>query len=206
MWFPGTMKLNDMLLDRYLPDASVRKDYDILDGMPFSGFSINIGPKALAAKHRDSSNVVNGLCTIAVFGDFTPTLSGHVILHSARIILEVFPGNLYHVLSSNIPHENIRFVKKDKNCRRQSFVHYTAGTLFQWLWDGRQKHKDVLAADPEAEARDSVEGLLRFKELYDLLPTLDDLNDAIKSGKLSDHGIEQRILEGKSHMMHAENP
>ena len=85
-----------------------------------------------------------------MFGDFTPTLSGHVVLHDAKIILEVIMGNWYVILLSNIKHSNICFIKADKNCQRQSIVHYTAGPLFQWLWDGCRLHKEV--EDKETDA------------------------------------------------------
>ena len=150
----------------------------------------------MTRKHQDSSNVVHGLCTIFVFGDFTPTLSGHVVLHDAKIILEVIMGNWYVILLSNIKHSNICFIKADKNCQRQSIVHYTAGPLFQWLWDGRRLHKEV--KDKEIDA---YKGSLRFEELYNLLPTLKDLQDAEKTGVISDHDIESIVQSGKSYIM-----
>ena len=250
-WLPGITKLYEELQNRYFPTANKdkatilqeRAAVDILEDSPYMGFSINIGPQAVAAIHRDSSNMLGGPCAIGVFGTFDGHKGGHLVLHEAKVIIEVIPGDVIIILSSTITHENIPlFTKKKKEEEgvekgevkekkkeeedeveegevkeevkekkkedeleegevkeeektRHSFVHYTAGGLFQWLWDGKKLHKDV------TEPLIPGEGKKRFAELYSLLPNIQDLKKAGEIGYLPDHDIIGRIQRGQSLLM-----
>ena len=207
LWMPGVTKLYRELQERYFPTAgkdratilSERDAVDILRDSPFMGFSINIGPHAVATLHRDSSNMLNGPCAIGVFGTFDGKRSGHVILHEAKTIIEVIPGDVIIILSSTITHENVPLCDEDKNKKRHSFVHYTAGGLFQWMWDGEKLHKDV------KEKAIPGEGKKRFTEMYGLLPTINDLRNACSTGFLPDYNVLARIQNGQSFLLRPSN-
>ena len=140
--------------------------------------------------------MLNSPCFIGVFGDFNGRVSGHIVLHEAKIILELNPRDVVFLLSSTITHEIIPISKEQSNAHRHTIVHYTAGGLYQWLWDGRKLHKFV------TEKMSKDQGKERFKEMYNLLPSLEELKEASKTGFLSDHGIQERIRKGKSLLMH----
>ena len=106
-WYHGHTVLYDELIRRYHPTAKSRALADILGTSPFTGTSINIGPRALATNHRDSANLLNGPCAIGVFGNFDGTTAAQVIFHEAKVICEYIPGDVYYVLSSSISHENL---------------------------------------------------------------------------------------------------
>lgn len=176
VWLPGHTVLYRELQKQLLKEVS-RSDYDVFENSPFMGTAINVGPSCSTCFHRDSNNLVGGVCAIGPLGHFDPRRSGQFILREPKIILEIMPGDVVFIPSSCITHANGTLVGTDT---RRSIVQYTAGSLFRYNWDGNQLRKDKQKQSGELDFR----GEERFHETQSLFPLLKDVVGAAETGKL----------------------
>ncbi|KIO23313.1 hypothetical protein M407DRAFT_42236, partial [Tulasnella calospora MUT 4182] len=101
--------------------------------IPFASIAANLGPQTVCYKHRDLKNKANGLCIIYVLGNFDYRRGGHVILHEAKLVVEMRPGDALFIPSAVISHETVPIFEGEE---RYSLVLYSAGGLFRWLDGG----------------------------------------------------------------------
>ena len=159
----------------------------------FSGTTLNMGPYASCKPHRDSQNLVGGVCMIVVLGDFDHTKSGHFIMHEPKVILEARPGDIIFMPSAAITHSNAGLRPGE---RRSSIVQYISARLFSWAWQGfKCLPKNESAESKQARAS---EGLERWKELCQLFPTVSELQEAKTSGALAVDAYQKYIRGGRS--------
>jgi len=129
-WYPEIAALYSELQVRLgvgSDDTLNQVKNQIFPNSPFCATTVNMGPKTATKPHRDSKNLVGGLCAIMVLGDFDHHKSGHLILHEPKLILELKPGDLVFIPSSGVTHSNSPIT-----CGgiRMSIVQYTAGQNF----------------------------------------------------------------------------
>ncbi len=147
-------------------DNDMRRD--IFPGSLFCGTTFNLGPYGVTIRHRDSRNLVGGLCMIGVFGNFNHETSGHFIMEEAKVIIELRAGDVVFMPSAAITHRNSQLRAGES---RSSIVQYTSGGLFRWVWQGK---KLLSKSEMKLKANNCrAEGVGRWKELYELFPTLE---------------------------------
>ncbi|KZS96590.1 hypothetical protein SISNIDRAFT_400762, partial [Sistotremastrum niveocremeum HHB9708] len=100
---------------------------------PFMSISINVGPNAVCRPHVDMTNLAFGLCIIFVFGRFDATLSGHLVLCEAKIILEGPSGTVFFIPSGSIHHLNTALRFSHTRC---VMTLYTQAGLFRFRDQG----------------------------------------------------------------------
>ena len=164
----------------------------IFPNSPFCATTVNLGPRSATKPHRDSKNLVGGLCAIAVLGDFDHHKSGHLILHEPKAILELKPGDVVFIPSSGVTHSNSPVI-----CGgiRMSVVQYTAGHNFQFLWP---KGSENAKMKTEMGSR-------RWEESLSLLGTYDNIVEAMaqgqKGGRIMGTNLLQKIKSGLSYLL-----
>lgn len=166
---------------------------DIFPDSLFCGTTLNLGPNGITIRHRDSRNLVGGLCMIGALGHFNHETSGHFIMEEAKVIVELRHGDIVFMPSAGITHKNSRLRDGES---RASIVQYTSGCLFRWLWQGR-KMLPVSERILKSKFR-AAEGVGRWRELYDLFPTVEEWEAAKRSGLMSLGDVEQIIRSGRS--------
>lgn len=121
--------------------------------LPFAAISVNFGPHTISIPHRDLANLAWGWCVIIVLGSFDGARGGHLLLHEAKLILEVWPGAIIFLPSASITHSNVPLADPD-NEFRFSIILYSAGGLFRWLFLGGQT---VTSLENESAAKKDYE-------------------------------------------------
>ena len=169
----------------------------IFPSSPFCATTVNLGPRSATKPHRDSKNLVGGLCAIAVLGDFDHHRSGHLILHEPKAILELRPGDVVFIPSSGVTHSNSPVICGGT---RMSIVQYTAGHNFNYLWP-----KGTETAKMKTEI-----GRRRWEESIELLGTYHDITAAKtnggRTGKIRGSGITEKIRRGESSILPLPKP
>ena len=107
--------------------------YNILNSyfpsLQFSAASINLGGRISTKWHRDSRNLANGMCCVAVFGYFDPKKSAHLVAKEAKVVVGLARGDIIFFPSAVITHRNLALGVGEW---RYSLVFYTAAGLFHW--------------------------------------------------------------------------
>ncbi|KIO26192.1 hypothetical protein M407DRAFT_39023, partial [Tulasnella calospora MUT 4182] len=97
--------------------------------VPFASLTANLGPQTVCWPHQDTKNLSNGVCVVLVLGSFNYQYGGHIVLHEARLVVEMKPGDALFLPSAIITHETIPIQAEET---RYSLVFYSAGGLFRW--------------------------------------------------------------------------
>ncbi|KLO08461.1 hypothetical protein SCHPADRAFT_835305 [Schizopora paradoxa] len=170
----------------------------------FCGTTFNLGPNGVTIRHRDSRNLVGGLCMIGVLGDFDHRTSGHFIMEEAKTIMELRSGDIVFMPSAGITHMNAGLRTGES---RASIVQYTSGDLFRWIWQGM---KMLPANESELKAHiRAAEGSMRWREMYSFFPTLEELEAAKGRGDgllgFQDELLKENFRSGKSYLFPQSN-
>lgn len=146
------------------------------ESVPFAGVTANLGPQAVCWAHRDVKNLANGVCLVLVLGSFDHHYEGHIVLHEARLILEMKPGDALFLPSVIITHETIPIQPGET---RYSIVFYSAGGLFRWQDCGSRTNTEFVATDPDGfeDHFSKAKSQERWKAGRSAFPTLDDLRN-----------------------------
>ena len=188
--YPEHCELYDILRERL--DLSGISRHFIRTNSHFLSHTYNIGPQAEAKPHRDDKNLICGICAIGVFGRFNHRLAGHLILHEAKLVIELKPGDVIFIPSAAITHSNspLRF-----GDIRMSHVQYTAGALFRYKAQGDVTQKNM---PPEDLAVLKHLGPQRFREAWSLFPTKAELEEVKRTGKMPERvpNLRERIASG----------
>ncbi len=172
-------------------DNDMRRD--TLSRISFLWYHLQSWTYGVTIRHRDSRNLVGGLCMIGVFGNFNHETSGHFIMEEAKVIIELRAGDVVFMPSAAITHRNSQLRAGES---RSSIVQYTSGSLFRWVWQGK---KMLSKSEMRMKANSRrAEGVGRWKELYELFPTLEELEVAKTTGLMGLGDIKQKIEGGQS--------
>ena len=106
---------------------------------PFAGISLNYSNQTACDWHADVMNLFTGMCLIIVLGRFDHRSSGQFLMHEARTIVELRPGDFFFTLSSGLGHRNARLVPGHS---RSSIVMYSPASLFKWVHDGHTANEE----------------------------------------------------------------
>ncbi|KLO14059.1 hypothetical protein SCHPADRAFT_827049, partial [Schizopora paradoxa] len=192
-WFPRHAFVYEEVMTQLELDKDLRRS--IFPGSLFGGTTFNLGPNGITKRHRDSRNLVGGLCMIGALGHFNHETSGHFIMEEAKVIVELQHGDIVFMPSARITHRNSRLREGES---RASIVQYTSGCLFRWIWQGKK-----MLPDNERRLKAGIraaEGAHRWKELYSLFPTVKEWEDAKSTGLMGLGDIEETIRSGRSYL------
>lgn len=183
----------DLLQMRLLAESILLDD--IMARSPFCATTVNFGPKAATKIHRDSKNLIGGLCALVVLGSFNHRTSGHLLLHDLKTIIELRPGDVIFIPSAGIAHSNSPMKEEED---RSSIVQYTAGGLFRWLWMNQMEDN---GSDIGTEV-----GNLQWEECLELLGNLESLKGAGVAGRIKGSNVEAAVNEGRSRLIPPPRP
>jgi hypothetical protein len=142
-------------------------------GSIFAACTFNFGPRAVCVPHIDFANLAWGWCAITALGDFDPDLGGHLILWDLRLVIRFPPGSTILIPSALIRHSNVPIRPHEHRC---SFVQYTAGGLFRWIWNGfKTAEAWEKSASPKDKAERAAENARRWEEGVAMYSCIDDL-------------------------------
>lgn len=148
----------DAVLKRY------RKCYQAIPGLPFAGYTLNCSRKSICCKHVDFNNLATGLCLINPLGSYDYTLGGHIVLHDAKVIVEVPAGSQVFIPSATMAHETIPVGELET---RNAFTGYTAASLFQFV-ENKFRPASQVRHDAAHGNRIWRSGLARYPNIYHL--------------------------------------
>lgn len=144
--------------------------------MPAAAF--NLGPATVCRPHRDSANLLFGICIITALGFFDPVHGGHLVLHELRLVIQFPPGSTVLIPSAFVTHSNTRIRGGET---RYSFTQYAAGSLFSYVENGMRSQQAVMKG-PELCAEDllkrSEADAQRWRNGLSLFPHISDYRDS----------------------------
>lgn len=148
--------------------------HTISDHLPFAAISVNFGPQAISDDHFDPLNWGCGWCIVIVCDDFDSSKGGHLVLHEAKLIIELSRGDAIFIPSACMAHGNLPILPEEN---RRSVVLYTAGGLFRWKAQGGQTQDGLQVEDPEGydEFMDPLSGKKRWEAGWSLYETYDQI-------------------------------
>lgn len=138
----------------------------------FAACTFNFGPQTVSILHRDKGNIVYGWCGITALGHFNPDYGGHLILWDVGLVIRFPPGSTILIPSAAITHSNVPICKGET---RYSFIQYSAGGLFRWVYNGFMKDEDFEAQATKEEMvtreKDRRERWNKGLDMFMKLPT-----------------------------------
>lgn len=162
----------------------------IFPGSFFCATTLNLGPQTSTRPHRDSKNLVGGLCAVLALGNFDHRQSGHLILHELKVVLELKAGDLVFFPSAGITHSNSGLRAGET---RYSIVQYTAGQNFNY-----QIPKTRMNSKKRA-----LVGSARWSESLQYLGTVQDIVEAAEHAgrRLKARGVKELVNRGQSNLL-----
>ena len=131
--------------------------------LPQASCSCNLGPQTVMPMHRDSENLLFGVCIVSVFGDFDFEEGGELLLYEPKVVLQMGPGDLLIFPSAAITHGNLPLSQKE-NQVRYSFMCYSPAGLFQWV----ANHGKMVKETAKPAVADWAKGWDKYSKLSDL--------------------------------------
>lgn len=131
--FPGVRDYYRALNKQLFQWKSGLEDFIPSPELPFLASTLNLGPQTVCDRHLDAKNLAYGLCLVMALGDFDYRRGGHLVLHEAKVILELRPGSAVFLPSAVISHSNIKICPGET---RMSFTAYYAGSIAQFIDNG----------------------------------------------------------------------
>lgn len=144
------------------------------NGLPWTSCTCNLGPRTVCKSHRDSEDWAVGISGQLVFDGFDGSRGGQLVLHEAKLVINLYPGDLFFFPSSCVTHSNLQIGEEET---RRSLVLYTSGGLIRYLAQGLQTQTawgstaSGLAAMKEHDAKAGE----RWEESWALFSKYDDL-------------------------------
>ncbi|KAJ7578895.1 hypothetical protein C8J56DRAFT_796950 [Mycena floridula] len=108
----------------------------------FAACTFNLGPYTCTYPHTDHANLAFGWCGVTALGKFDHTKGGHIVLWNLGLYIPLPPGCTIFFPSAILTHSNLGIQPGE---RRYSFVQYTAGGLFRWVYNGCMRQADFMA-------------------------------------------------------------
>lgn len=139
--------------------------------VPFAALTPNLGPQTVCWPHQDKKDLSNGVCVVLILGSFNHQFGDHIVLHEARLILEMKPGDALFLPSAVSTHETIPIQAGET---RYSLVFYSAGCLFSWRDCASRTNKEFAEQDKEGhkEHFSPAKAQERWKAGWNGFPTL----------------------------------
>ena len=132
---------------------------------PFACVAVN-SPPTICLPHRDSKNVMAGVCCIIPFGHFEPT-SARLVVGEIEVEIEVAAGVPIFIPSAIFTHWNTQLEGLGV---RGSVVYWSGASLLQWAQLGYRALK-TLSEEEASLWRASAQS--RLKEGLDRFPLVD---------------------------------
>jgi hypothetical protein len=154
-----------MLANLQRRDSSLRQPSP---DVPFAAMTLNLGPRTVTKAHRDSSNYAAGLCLVLALGSFDAVRGGQLILHEAKLIVDLPAGAFVLFPSAMITHENIPLANKSDT--RMSVTAYSAGALWRFADQGYTTLSQCRRAKTLIKRK--AEGRIRWKKACSLFPRI----------------------------------
>jgi hypothetical protein len=97
--------------------------------------AFNLSRKVASRRHRDSQNLLYGICAITSLGSFDASKGGHLVLPDLEMVIEFPAGAIILIPSALLEHANTPIGEDEE---RLSFTQYSAGGHFRYVdWDCR---------------------------------------------------------------------
>ncbi|KZV60054.1 hypothetical protein PENSPDRAFT_594549 [Peniophora sp. CONT] len=148
----------------------------------FAMCTFNLGGDVWTLAHADTENFASGLCGIAALGYYDRTTSGHLVLHTAKRVIEFPPKTHALIMSSAFIHSNIPIASHEQ---RWSITYYTAGGIFRYLASDGRTTKQWKEEAPEEFASYETSHAQRWDEAMARFSTVASLPDDLKAMFLS---------------------
>lgn len=143
----------------------------------FAASTYNLGPATICWPHRDSSNRVCNPCANGPFGPYDWRRGGHLIIHEARLVIQLRPGDIMLFPSALVTHGNIPIQPGEL---RFSFTAYSAGGLERWIQQGFMTEEEWEATKPDAAAAFHAAAPIRLAEAFSQFQTIEELRQRYK--------------------------
>lgn len=135
--------------------------------------TINFGPQTCTIPHCDTANLAWGWCCIIALGNFDFTKGGHFVLWDLGLVIEFPPGSVILIPSALLKHSNVAVQDGES---RYSITQYTAGSLFQYIYNDFRSNKERNWTDTDEDrARVAEDAAKRWKEGLDMFSSWDSL-------------------------------
>lgn len=142
------------------------------DGSCFPASTVNVGPQTACLPHRDCRNFLWGICLLYTAGLYDAAKGGHLILHEARRIIPLHPGDTILFPSACITHENIPVAG---DAVRYSLTGHIAADLGRYRDAGYRTYETWKVEDPFAYKEHQAKGDQRWEEGHARFLTLEEL-------------------------------
>lgn len=160
-WFPREAVLYSAAQLRLLAVDGLVSTY--FPNVQFAAATLNFGKKTVVLPHKDTLNLIFGICAVGAFGRFDPKRSAQLLFFEAKTIMEVGHGDMVLFPSAALTHENAAVQSHET---RSSLVFHTGAALFRWIASG---HQNGVQFDDESSRKRMAQG-------WGLLCTLAELN------------------------------
>lgn len=144
----------------------------------FPAMTLNLGPQSWCWPHRDQFNLAFGICLDWVLGKFNHRVGGHLILHEAKVILELSPGRVVLFPSACITHENLPIGEGES---RYAVTGYIAGGFWRWIAQGFVTRETWKKFKPDEVAEHDSKAGERWEKGFNMFKTKDQLIAAAKA-------------------------
>lgn len=147
----------------------------------FAASTWNFGPSSVSYPHTDNGNVAFGWCAITALGNYDPDRGGHLILWDLGLVIRFPPGATILIPSALLVHSNVDIQEGES---RYSYIQYSAGGLFRWIYNGFQSEEhwreNVSASEVQQAAEDRKE---RAKKGLAMFSTINEIIERYKKSK-----------------------
>lgn len=154
-----------------------------LEGSAFTACTVNLGPCTVCKSHRDMQDWCFIPSGTLAFGEFDGSRGGQIVLHEARLVIHLYPGDVLIFPSSCITHANLPIQEGET---RRSLVVYMSGGLARHDAQGHQTREAWMETEngPEEIQAHDAGGEERWESGWALYSTMDDLKKRYRpSGK-----------------------
>lgn len=167
----STAKLRLKIIDGILDE--------FLSNLQFHAASLNVGNATVCDWHRDSRNLVWGICAVGAFGQFNHRTSAQLLLKEPRLIIELKRGGVVFFPSGSITHRNAPLAYESET--RKSMAFYASGSNFRWIAQGHRGAGKSAGKKKADNDRCVLEGSQRWQDGWKLYTTLEELLGACKA-------------------------
>lgn len=143
----------------------------------FAMTTFNLGGRVWTLPHVDMENAAWGLCGISTFGRYNSQRSGHLVLHTAKLVVEFPTKTNALIMSAACAHSNIPIAEDEE---RWSITQYTAGGLFRYLHSNGRTRDMWQKEDPAGFQAYEASHATRWQEAIERFSTIDSLIDDIR--------------------------
>lgn len=136
---------------------------------PFFAMAANLGGMAVSGRHKDMKNLAAGICLIMVFGKFNHAQGGHLVLHEAKVILEVPNAAIVAIPSALLSHENIKILAGET---RYVMVLFSSGGIYRYRdhgWMTDKAWEERFGEPPNLDEDIWTQGQERFLTVEELI-------------------------------------